>query len=101
MATSVGFAFGHAIPEPRITNLLTNLIIFLVLLFSPIVVSIDQFPEWWAAIQRVLPFYHMANVIRAGLSRGLVDSVATSWTVLTAWTLASWALASWVVGRRR
>jgi ABC-2 type transport system permease protein len=101
MATSVGFAFAHAIPEPRITNLITNLIVFLVLLFSPIVVAIDRFPGWWAAVHRVLPFYHMANVIRAGLSNGLADSVATSWLILAIWTVLSWALAAWVVGRRR
>jgi len=101
MATSVGFSFAHAIPEPRLTNLVTNLIIFLALMFSPIVVPINQFPGWWAAVHRVLPFYHMANVIRAGLSTGLVDSVATSWLVLAIWTCLSWLLAAWVVGRRR
>jgi len=101
MATSVGFAFAHAIPEPRITNMITNLTIFMVLLFSPIVVSIDRFPGWWAAVHHVLPFYHMANVIRAGLSTGLADSVGTSWLILAIWTIASWALAAWVVGRRR
>ena len=97
MATSVGFAFAHAIPEPRITNLITNLIVFLVLLFSPIVVQIDRFPGWWAAMQRVLPFYHMANVIRAGLSSGLAVSVGTSWLILGIWTALSWVLAAWVV----
>jgi ABC-2 type transport system permease protein len=101
MATSVGFAFAHAIPEPRITNLITNMVVFMVLLFSPIVVQIDQFPGWWAAIQRVLPFYHMANVIRAGLSTGLATSVGTSWLILGIWTALSWTLAAWVVGRRR
>lgn len=101
MATSVGFAFAHAIPEPRITNLITNLIIFLVLLFSPIVVPIGQFPGWWAAAHRVLPFYHMANVIRASLSTGLADSVASSWIVLGIWTVLAWLLAAWVVTRRR
>lgn len=101
MATSIGFAFAHAIPDPRMTNLITNLIIFLVLLFSPIVVQISQFPDWWATMHRVLPFYHMANVIRAGLSNGLVDSVTTSWVVLSTWTVLSWLLAAWVVGRRR
>lgn len=101
MATSVGFAFAHAIPEPRITNLITNLVVFLVLLFSPIVVQIDRFPGWWAAVHHVLPFYHMANVIRAGLSTGLADSVGTSWLILAIWTISSWALSAWVVGRRR
>ncbi|MFC2177061.1 ABC transporter permease [Actinomycetota bacterium] len=102
MATSVGFAFGHAIPDPRVASLLTNLIIFLVLLFSPIVVPITLFPDWWAAVHRVLPFWHMAVVVRAGLTEGLIaTSVTSSYLVLGAWTLGSWLLAAWVVGRRR
>lgn len=100
MATSVGYAFAVAIPDPRMTNLITNMVIFLVLLFSPIVVQINQFPEWWAAVHRVLPFYHMANVIRAALSSGLVDDLARSWLILGVWTTLSWLLAAWVIGRR-
>jgi ABC-2 type transport system permease protein len=101
MANSVGFGMAHAIPEPRITNLLVNMIIFLVLLFSPIAFPIANFPGWFAAVHRVLPFFHMANIIRAGLTHGLVDRVAVSYAVVAAWTVASWALAGWVVGRRR
>jgi ABC-2 type transport system permease protein len=102
MATSVGFAFGHAIPDPRVANLLTNLIIFLVLLFSPIVVPITFFPDWWATVHRILPFWHMAVVVRAGLTDGLITtSVTASYLVLGAWTFGSWLLAAWVVGRRK
>jgi ABC-2 type transport system permease protein len=100
MATSVGFGMAHAIPEPRITNLITNLIMFLALLFAPIIVPIDQFPDWWAAVNRVLPFYHMAQVIRGGLTIGLVDGLMASYLVLGLWTVAGWSLAAWVVGRR-
>lgn len=101
MATSVGYAMAHAIPEPRVTNLIGNILIFLVLLFSPIVVTIDQFPSWWAAVHHVLPFWHMAVVIRAGLTNGLIaTSVTASYVVLLAWTLGSWLLAGWVVSRR-
>ena len=35
VASSVGFGIGHAVAEPRVTNLITNLIIFTVLMFSP------------------------------------------------------------------
>lgn len=100
MSTSVGFAVAHAIPNPRMTNLFTNLVMFLAILFAPIVVPIEQFPDWWAAVHRVLPFYHMAQVLRDGLSNGLVESVGQSWAVLSAWTLGAWTLAGWVVGRR-
>jgi len=101
MATSVGYALGHVIPEPRITNLITNLVIFLVLLFSPIVVPIEQFPDWWASVQRVLPFWHMSVVVRDGLTDGLVTDAANSYLVLTGWTVFAWAAAGWVVARRR
>jgi len=101
MATSVGYSLGHVIPEPRVTNLITNMVIFLVLLFSPIVVPIQQFPEWWASVQRVLPFWHMSVVIRDGLTDGLVTDVAASYLVLTLWTVLAWLAAGWVVAKRR
>jgi ABC-2 type transport system permease protein len=100
MATSVGYGFGHAIPDPRITNLVVNMLIFLVLLFSPIAFPIDNFPEWFASVHRVLPFYHMGQVIRDGLSDGLVTGIARSYGVLGLWTVGSWLLIGWVVGRR-
>lgn len=102
MSTSVGYALGHAIPEPRITTLITNVVIFVVLLFSPIVVPIDQFPDWLASVQRLLPFWHMAVVVRAGLTTGvLATSVATSYVVLLAWTALAWVVAGRVVAKRR
>jgi len=100
MANSVGFGFAHAIPEPRVTNLLVNMVIFLVLLFSPIAFPIANFPDWFASVHRVLPFFHMASIIRAGLTEGLVTGLAGSYLVVAAWTVGSWALAAWVVGRR-
>ncbi|MDH5373818.1 MAG: ABC transporter permease [Acidimicrobiia bacterium] len=101
MATSVGFAVAHAIPEPRFTNLITNAVMFMAILFAPIVVPIAQFPDWWASVHRVLPFFHMAQVIRSSLSNGLVESAGVSWAVLAIWTLGAWLVAGWVVGRRK
>lgn len=101
MAASIGFAIGHAVPDPRLTNVLTNLIIFVVLMFSPIAFPIENFPGWLAAAHRVLPFWHMANVVRASLTTGLVEEVGLSYLVLGAWTVGAWLLAAWAVGRRR
>lgn len=101
MATSVGFGLAHAVPNPRVTNLITNVLVFAVLLFTPIVVPIDFFPDWLASVHRVLPFHHMAVVLRASLSDGLVSEVGVSYAVLTGWTLAGWGLATWAIGRRR
>jgi len=91
---------GHGVPDPRITNLITNLIIFFILLFSPLVIPLDYFPGWAAAGHQVLPFYHMAVVLRASLTEGIVENVTASYLVLTAWTVGSWAIAAAVIGRR-
>ena len=80
---------------------MTNLVIFVVLMFSPIAFPIENFPGWLAAAHRVLPFWHMANVVRASLTQGLVTGVWASYLVLAAWTLGAWMLAAWAVGRRR
>ncbi len=101
MANSVGFGFAHAISEPRLTNLIVNIIIFLVLLFSPVAFPISNFPDWFASVHQVLPFFHMANLIRAGLTEGLVTGLPLSYLVVGLWMFGSWALAAWAVGRRR
>lgn len=100
-ATSAGYGMAMAISEPRLTNLITNVVIFLVLLFSPIVIPIERFPEWAQAAHQALPFYHMANLIRAGLTEGLATDVGASLAVLGAWAVGGWAAVAWVVGRRR
>lgn len=100
MATSVGYGMAMAIPEPRMTNLITNIVIFLVLLFSPIVIPISQFPDWAATLHRILPFYHMANLIRSSLTDGLATNVGASLAILLSWTVLGWAVVARVVGRR-
>ena len=61
----------------------------------------SHLPGWLFAIHRVLPFYNMAVVIRAGLTTGLVTGLGQSFLVLLAWTVAGVALTAWVAGRRR
>ena len=101
MAISVGFGMALAIPNPMITNLIANALVFMVLLFSPIVFPPANMPGWLFAAHRVLPFYNMAVVIRAGLTTGLAENVTRSFLVLAAWTLAGFAATAWVVGHRR
>jgi len=100
MATSVGYGMAMAIPEPRITNMITNIVIFLVLLFSPIVIPIEHFPDWAATLHRILPFYHMANLIRSSLTDGLATDVGASLAILITWTLLGWVVVARVVARR-
>lgn len=100
-AASIGFAFAHAISNPQIIGLITQILIFALILFSPINFPPERLPGWLATIHEWLPFYHSANVVRASLTEGLASEVAHSYAVLGAWAVASWLLTAWVVGRRR
>jgi len=101
MAISVGFGMALAISNPLLINLITNALMFVVLLFSPIVIPPGHFPGWLLTADRALPFYNMAEVIRAGLCTGLVTDLTRSYLILAAWTAAGWAMTAWVVGRRK
>lgn len=101
VSITVGYGMALAIADPLVTNLVTNALVFFVLLFSPIVYPASQLPGWLYVVHRVLPFYNMAVVIRAGLTTGTAVDVTTAFVVLVGWALAGFALTAWVTGRRR
>ena len=101
MATSVGFGTAQVIRNPLVTNVATNVLIFVVFLFSPVMFPIDQFPHWLAEVQRVLPIYPLAQVMRASITNGLVHNVSICYAILAGWTVAAWTATAWVIGRRR
>jgi len=100
MAISVGFGMALAISSPILVNLITNTLVFVVLLFSPIVFPISHLPSWLAGVHHVLPFYAMAQIVRAGLTTGVVTNLAWWYLVVFVWTVIGWGLTAWVVGRR-
>lgn len=100
MTITVGFGMALAIANPLVVNLISNALIFLVLLFSPVIYPASQLPGWLAGVHRVLPFENMAVVIRAGLTHGVAPHVATSFAVLAAWAAAGCVATGLVIGRR-
>jgi len=100
VATSVGLAFAHALPNPMVTAMITQVLIFVILLFSPINFPPERLPEWLQVIHRFLPFQHAANVIRGSLTEGLAQNVGESFLVLAAWGVAGWGVTAWVLVRR-
>ena len=100
MAVSVGAGMAFLIANPLITNLISNALIFAVLLFSPIVYPASNLPPWLERTHEVLPFHHMAQAIRAGLTDGVVTGATTSFLVLGAWAVAGAATTGWIAHRR-
>jgi ABC-2 type transport system permease protein len=85
MATAVGYAIAVILP-PLLAQLATQVLVFFVLLFSPITFSASQLPAWFQSVHDVLPFRPAGDLLRAGL---LSDSYSASWqdlAVLLAWS---------------
>ena len=98
--TMLGYALSHAIRNPMTTRLITQLLVFVVMGFSPIMYPASQLPDWLAAVNRWLPFEHMAVIVRAGLTAGLVDDVGRSYVIVAIWGVLGAAFSARALGRR-
>lgn len=98
--TLLGYALAHGIPKPDITQLISQLLIFVIFGFSPVSYPIENLPGWLATLNEFLPFYPMANVVRDSLTDGIAVDVGRSYLVLAVWALLA-AVISAVVLRRR
>ena len=96
----MGHAYAHSVPEPLMVGLISQVLIFVIFGFSPISYPVENLPDWLGTLHRYLPFMHMGNVVRDGLTDGLVSDVGFSYGVLSAWTLAA-TLVAVVVAKRR
>jgi len=101
VASAIGFAFSHALPNPRLTNLITQLLIFVITLFSPISFPAERLPGWLQAVHQWLPAEHAANVMRGTLTDGLLEApLWESFAILGVWAIGSWLVTAWVITRR-
>lgn len=87
-AASVGYAMATLLP-PAVAMLLTQMLIFAVMLFSPVSYPADRLPGWLAGIHEYLPIEPMAQLVRAGLAPEQFDVPARALVVLGLWCVAS------------
>ncbi|MFE1146482.1 ABC transporter permease [Streptomyces albidoflavus] len=86
MATSVGYALGVLLPPP-LAQLASQILVFFVMLFSPVTFPANQLPDWLRAAHDWLPFRPAGDLLRAGL---VSDGSTAHWpdiAVLSAWCL--------------
>lgn len=83
-AASVGYALATLLP-PQVAQLLSQLIIFVVLLFSPVSYPAERMPSWLQAAHEWLPVQPMAELMRAGLASDVFTIEPRSLLVLIAW----------------
>lgn len=87
-AASIGYAMATLLP-PAVATLMTQMIIFIVMLFSPVSYPADRLPAWLATTHEYLPVEPMAQLIRAGLAPGQFDIPGRSLILLGLWCTAA------------
>lgn len=100
MATSVGYAIALLSPKPELVGVLTNLIVFVLFLFSPINFPIERLPHWLETIHRILPVKYAADAMRGALIPGYSGGLGLSFAVLGAWCLVG-LIVNYIVTTRR
>ncbi|MPV35686.1 ABC transporter permease [Georgenia subflava] len=100
MATAVGYAIAVALP-PMLAQLVTQVLVFFVLLFSPITFPAGQLPGWFQTVHDVLPVRAGADLLRAGLASDTFTASGRDLVVLALWCLAGLAITLRALVRRQ
>lgn len=99
IAAMIGYAIATALPA-RIAQLLTQVLVFVILLFSPLTFSSEVLPNWLATVHRVLPMEAMADLIRAGLAPHVYSVEPAQVLLVAAWGVGATALTLGLMSRR-
>lgn len=96
----MGYSIAHGAPKPQMAQLVTQILVFGIMIFSPIMYPAEQLPGWLAAVHRVLPVEYMADLSRGTLTDLKVD-LGLAFAVVGAWCLFGLVVTSLLVRRRR
>lgn len=96
----VGYSIAFAVPKPMMVNVITQILVFVVMFFSPVIYPAERLPEWIQAIHMVLPIQYMADIVRATLT-DLDVNLGLAFIVVGAWFLGGFIITWYVVHRRQ
>lgn len=97
---AIGYGFSFAL-APHVTSMLSSILMFAALMFSPINFPIENLPDWLQTVHRVLPLYPMANVMRASLASTTYTAYAWEYAKLVLWCVAGLALSISILNRTK
>lgn len=98
-AAAVGYALA-SLMRPTLAQLVSQVLVFVVLLFTPISFPAERMPDWALSLHQWAPLRPMADLMRAGLAPSDFSATPRSWAVLGVWCAASVAAAGWSMRRR-
>ena len=96
---SLGFAIAYVFPS-NIVSLMTQLIMFGGLMFSPIIFPVERLPRWITNFYQYLPFVPSSQLIRANLFH-LEQVGVQQFVVLGIWAILSFTLSLLTLTRRK
>jgi len=95
----VGYAFAHGAPKPQMAHVATQIIVFAIMIFSPVMYPVEQLPNWLVALHKVLPIQYMAELSRGTLT-DLDVNLGLAFSITSAWCIAGLVVSYFVIRRR-
>jgi ABC-2 type transport system permease protein len=99
-ATFAGYSLAFAVPKPMMINVITQLMIFFVMMFSPVMFPAEQLPGFLQALHKVLPIQYMADLMRGTLT-DLPVNLGLAFAVVGAWFVGGFVCTNMLVRRRQ
>lgn len=99
-AASMGYALACVLP-PMIAQLLTQVLVVFILMFSPLNFPVDRLPDWLATIHRFLPVEAMGEIVRGTLASSTFPLQVGAFALVGVWCAASLGVTMVVLERRR
>ena len=99
VAASVGYSIALVL-KPQLAHLVSQVFVFVVLMFAPISIPAERFPAWLAAAHDWLPIAPLADLMRASLMSEVFTMPTRSAVVLGAWTVVALLAAGRALTRR-
>jgi len=87
MATAIGYAIAVTL-QPVAAQLLSQVLVFFVMLFSPITFPASQLPDWFQTLHKFMPIQAGADLLRAGLASQVYEAGWREVLVLAVWCVA-------------
>lgn len=97
---SLGYAISVLLPL-RIAQMLSQVLMIGVLLFSPINFPSERLPEWLAFLHSLFPVEYMAQAVRGSFSPSHFNVEGLTWVVLGGWCILGFTASYFTISRRR
>jgi ABC-2 type transport system permease protein len=98
-STCVGYAIASVLPY-MVTVIVTQAIVVLVFMFSPLTFLPDKLPAWLEAIHRLLPIQAMGEVTRGTLASNEFPLPSGAWLTLAVWCVIGFGVTYAAMTRR-